>query len=89
MTKSDFEELAVKSGFADSKVDASRIVDAFLGTLEEMAKKGGDVTFVGFGKFYTKTSPAKEGVVPGTNKKYKSKAKKKLAFKPGKRMGDI
>ena len=63
MTKQDFvSEVARRAGL--SKADADRAVDAFLGTVTDTLKGGGDVTFTGFGKFSTSHRAARMGVNP-------------------------
>ena len=50
VTKSEFvDAVAEKAGL--SKRDAGEAVDAFLSTIEGELKKGGEVSFSGFGKF--------------------------------------
>ena len=44
--------------------DAGRAVDAFLETLTDTLRSGGDVTFTGFGKFQTQERKGRTGVNP-------------------------
>ena len=44
--------------------DAGRAVDAFLETVTDTLRSGGDVTFTGFGKFQTQMRAARTGVNP-------------------------
>jgi DNA-binding protein HU-beta len=44
--------------------DAGKAVDAFLETITDTLKGGGDVTFTGFGKFQTQDRKARTGVNP-------------------------
>ncbi len=63
MTKQEFvDKIASKSGLA--RRDASKAVDAFLETITETLKGGGDVAFTGFGKFSTSHRAARQGVNP-------------------------
>ncbi len=63
MTKQDFvSEVARRSGLTGK--DAGKAVDAFLETVTDTLKKGGDVTFTGFGKFSTSHRAARMGVNP-------------------------
>ena len=63
MTKSDFvDEIAERTGM--SKKDAGAAVDAMLETITSTLKKGGDVTFTGFGKFHVTHRSARVGVNP-------------------------
>ena len=63
MTKQDFvSEVARRSGLTNK--DAGKAVDAFLESVTDTLKKGGDVTFTGFGKFSTAHRAARMGVNP-------------------------
>ena len=63
MTKQEFvDRIADKAGL--SRRDASKAVDAFLETITETLKGGGDVAFTGFGKFSTSQRAARQGVNP-------------------------
>lgn len=87
MNKTDFvAAVAEKAGL--SKKDAAASVDAFLGVVKDELKAGGDVTFVGFGKFFVKDVPAREARNPQTGKKMKLKAHKAPGFKFGQTMKD-
>ena len=68
MTKADFvDKLAAKSGL--TKKDAAGVVDAFVEVITEALKKGEDVQFTGFGKFYVQARDAREGINPQTKAK--------------------
>jgi DNA-binding protein HU-beta len=63
MTKSEFvDQVAQRTGL--SKRDAAAAVDAFLDTVEDTLKKGGEVQFTGFGKFSVSQRAARQGVNP-------------------------
>ena len=63
MTKQEFvDRIADKAGL--SRRDAGKAVDAFLETITETLKSGGDVAFTGFGKFSTSHRAARQGVNP-------------------------
>jgi DNA-binding protein HU-beta len=63
VTKQEFvDRIADKAGL--SRRDASKAVDAFLETITETLKSGGDVAFTGFGKFSTSQRAARQGVNP-------------------------
>ncbi len=63
MFKHDFiAEVARRAGLTNK--DAGRAVDAFLEVVTDTLKKGGDVTFTGFGKFSTSHRAARMGVNP-------------------------
>ena len=63
MTKQEFvAEVARRSQLTAR--DAGKAVDAFLETVSDTLKAGGDVTFTGFGKFQTQHRKARTGVNP-------------------------
>lgn len=63
MTKQEFvDRVASKSGLA--RRDAAKAVDAFLDSITETLKGGGEVSFTGFGKFSTSNRAARMGVNP-------------------------
>jgi DNA-binding protein HU-beta len=47
-----------------SKSDASKAVDAFLDTVTDVLRSGGQVSFTGFGKFSTQRRKERMGVNP-------------------------
>ena len=63
MTKQEFiASVAQRSGLASR--DAQKAVDAFLDTITDTLRSGGDVTFTGFGKFQTQERKGRMGVNP-------------------------
>ena len=63
MTKQEFvAEVARRSQLTAR--DAGKAVDAFLDTIVDTLKGGGDVAFTGFGKFSTAQRAARTGVNP-------------------------
>jgi DNA-binding protein HU-beta len=63
VTKQEFvDKIADKAGL--SRRDAGKAVDAFLETITDTLKGGGDVAFTGFGKFSTSHRAARQGVNP-------------------------
>ena len=63
MTKQEFvDKIADKAGL--SRRDAGKAVDAFLETITDTLKGGGDVAFTGFGKFSTSQRAERQGVNP-------------------------
>ncbi len=63
MTKQEFvDRVADKAGL--SRRDAGKAVDAFLESITETLKGGGEVSFTGFGKFSTSHRAARQGVNP-------------------------
>jgi DNA-binding protein HU-beta len=82
VTKSEFvDQVANKSGL--STKDAGGAVDAVLGTIEDTLKRGGDVTFSGFGKFHVAQRGAREGRNPSTGEKIRIAASKVPRFSAG------
>ncbi len=47
-----------------SKREAAEAVDAFLDSITDVLKSGGEVAFTGFGKFTTQARAARQGVNP-------------------------
>ena len=63
MTKQEFvTEISRRSQL--STRDAAKAVDAFLETITDTLRSGGDVAFTGFGKFQTQERKARMGVSP-------------------------
>ena len=63
MTKQEFvAEVARRSQLTTR--DAGKAVEAFLETITDQLKRGGDVSFTGFGKFTTQQRAARTGVNP-------------------------
>jgi DNA-binding protein HU-beta len=63
VTKQEFvDQVATKSGL--TRRDAGKAVDAFLDTITDTLKSGGDVSFTGFGKFSTSHRKERQGVNP-------------------------
>lgn len=82
MTKADFvDKLAAKSGL--TKKDAAAVVDAFVEVVTESLKKGEEVQFTGFGKFYVQKRDARQGINPQTKAKIKIPASKIPKFSAG------
>jgi DNA-binding protein HU-beta len=63
LTKQEFvNEVASKAGL--SSRDAARAVDAFLDSITDTLRRGGEVAFTGFGKFTTQHRKERQGVNP-------------------------
>jgi DNA-binding protein HU-beta len=63
LTKQEFvNEVSAKSGL--SSRDAAKAVDAFLDSITDTLKGGGEVAFTGFGKFTTQRRAERQGVNP-------------------------
>ena len=87
MNKSEFVA-AVAESASLSKADAERAVDAFIGTVSNQLKTGGEVRLVGFGTFEVRAREASEGRNPRTGETIKIKASKLPRFKAGKALKD-
>ncbi len=82
MTKADFvDKLAAKSGL--TKKDAAAVVDSFVDVVTDALKKGEDVQFTGFGKFYVQAREARQGINPQTKEKINIPATKVPKFSAG------
>ncbi len=71
-----------------SKKDAEAVLDAFVASVTATVAKGESVDLIGFGSFQRATQKGKQGVVPGTTKKYATKDKFVPKFKVGKKFKD-
>ncbi|MBY0427987.1 MAG: HU family DNA-binding protein [Alphaproteobacteria bacterium] len=87
MNKSEFVA-AVAESASLSKADAERAVDAFINTVSNQLKTGGEVRLVGFGTFEVRNRDASEGRNPRTGETIKIKASKLPRFKAGKALKD-
>ena len=68
MTKQEFiAAVAQRSGLASR--DAQKAVDAFLDTISDTLRSGGEVNFTGFGKFSAAARAARQGVNPRTGER--------------------
>ena len=82
MTKQEFaDQVASESGL--SKGDAGKAVDAFIDVVTETLKRGGEVSFTGFGKFTVADRGARQGVNPQTGEKIQIAASKVPRFSAG------
>ncbi|GLI57232.1 DNA-binding protein [Propionigenium maris DSM 9537] len=88
MTKKEFVKLFFEKGGFESKADAERKLDAFLGTVEEVLNEGEEVNFIGWGKFEVAERAARMGRNPKTGEEIQIEAKKVVKFKAGKKLND-
>lgn len=72
-----------------SKVEAGKVVDAFLGAIKKALKKGEWVTLVGFGRFSVAKRSARNGRNPQNGKPIKIAAKKIPKFTAGKALKGV
>jgi DNA-binding protein HU-beta len=82
VTKAEFvDRLAAKSGL--TKKDAASVVDAFVEVVTDALKKGEEVQFTGFGKFYVQARDARQGINPQSKAKISIPASKVPKFSAG------
>ncbi len=82
MTKSEFvDQVAAESGL--SKGDAGNAVDAVLQVIEDTLKRGGEISFTGFGKFSVADRGARQGVNPQTGERIEISASRVPRFSAG------
>ena len=82
MTKQEFvDQVANDSGLGKS--EAGKAVDSVINVIEETLKRGGEVSFTGFGKFSVSKRSAREGVNPQTGEKIKIAASNVPKFSAG------
>ena len=82
MSKQEFvDQVASESGLG--KGDASKAVDAFLEVVTATLRRGGEVTFTGFGKFTVADRGARQGVNPQTGERIQIAATRVPRFSAG------
>lgn len=82
VTKAEFiDEVARRANL--SKKDAEAAIGAALETVSDTLKRGGDVTFTGFGKFHVQDRKARTGVNPRTGERVQIAATKVPKFSAG------
>jgi DNA-binding protein HU-beta len=82
VTKSEFvDQVADRASLG--KKEAGDAVDAVLGTIEDTLKRGGEVTFSGFGKFSVAERGAREGRNPQTGERMQIAATRVPRFQAG------
>lgn len=84
MKKIDLIEVVQSAAGLETKVQATKAVDAFLDTIVKALARGEDVGISGFGTFTTRKRAARTGVNPKTGEKIQIKAMTKPKFRPGK-----
>ena len=77
MTKKELISQMSQSEDIETKAAAARIVDSLFNTITDTLAAGDFVDIPGFGKFSTREQPGRTGLIPGTKKKYTTKAKKR------------
>ena len=87
MNKTEFiNAVAEQSGL--SKVDSKKAVEAFIQTISNEMKEGGEVALLGFGSFSTAEKAARKGVNPKTKEVIDIPARKVVKFKAGAELTD-
>jgi DNA-binding protein HU-beta len=82
VTKSEFvDQVASESGL--SKGDATKAVDAFVDVVTGTLRRGGEVSFTGFGKFTVADRGARQGVNPQTGERIQIPATRVPRFSAG------
>lgn len=82
MTKQEFIT-QVKEKTDLTSADAERAVNAVLDTISDTLKRGGEVSFTGFGKFSVSHRSARQGVNPQTGATIQIAASKVPKFSAG------
>ncbi|MCK5780131.1 MAG: HU family DNA-binding protein [Psychrilyobacter sp.] len=88
MTKKEFVALFAERGNFESKAEAERKLDVFMGTIEEVLLSGEEVNFIGWGKFEVVARAERKGRNPKTGEEITIAAKKAVKFKAGKKLQD-
>jgi DNA-binding protein HU-beta len=82
VTKQEFVSAIAQRADLSSR-DAQKAVDAFLDTISDTLKGGGEVSFTGFGKFSVSNRAARQGVNPRTGERVQIAATKVPKFSAG------
>ncbi len=87
MNKSELVE-AVASSTGQTKVDATKSVDAVFAAISSALENGEEVRLIGFGTFFVSHRAATTGRNPRTGETITIKASKQPKFKAGKGLKD-
>lgn len=71
-----------------TKSQSKEAVDLVLSGIADELKVNGELSLIGFGKFYVKDVPERMGRNPSTGEEMKISASKRIGFKPGKKLKD-
>ena len=82
MTKSEFVDQVAQDASL-SKKDAEQAVETVLKAIESTLRRGGEVSFTGFGKFSTSNRAARQGVNPRTGERVQIAAARVPKFSAG------
>lgn len=80
---------AIASDSNTTKVEAKKIIDAFINVTNSTLSAGDKVSIVGFGTFNVITKPERNGRNPKTGAAIKISEKKVIKFKPGTELSDL
>ena len=72
-----------------TKAAAKKALEAAVAGVKDALKAGDKVQLIGFGTFFVKEQPARQGVNPATGKKIKIAAKKVAKFKAGAELAEV
>ncbi|MBL7054112.1 HU family DNA-binding protein [Patescibacteria group bacterium] len=86
MNKKELVEQLAKKAKTCSKIEAERVLNAFIDTVRVTLKKGKKVSIAGFGTFSRVKRKARNGINPQTGKKIKIPATKVAKFKVGSKL---
>ena len=85
MTKSDLvDQIAKKTGI--TKAAAEKVLQGFLGSVQDALVDEGKITLTGFGTFSVETRKARTGRNPRTGEPMKIPATKVVKFRAGKNL---
>ena len=87
MNKTELTD-AVAEAAGMTKADASKALDAVLGSVTAALAKGEQISLIGFGTFLVRDRAARTGRNPQTGAEIQIAAAKVPAFKPGKALKD-
>jgi len=82
MTKQEFVAEVARRSQLTSR-DAGKAVEAFLETVTDTLKRGGEINFTGFGKFSVADRGARQGVNPQTGERIQIAASRVPRFSAG------
>ncbi len=88
MTKADLvEKIAEKGGM--TKINAERVLNAFLTAVEDALVKDGKLMLTGFGTFSVDTRKARKGRNPRTGEEINIPESKVVKFSVGKQLKEL
>ena len=87
MNKNELVEAVAKKA-GQTKVDATKSIDAVIDAVKEALASGDDVRLIGFGTFSVSTRAAYTGRNPSTGEEIHIKSSKQPKFKAGKALKD-